>query len=144
MLKLTFSSEFTVAYCFADSFLVTAAPFPGYTTIPTIPTTQNQTFVFSPLGVINSQPNLLPAHSQASVSGIGQQQKGNDMHKVSHRGSYVVRDQFCLRGWCQSRFITSVFGHLLRITRLLLMKGGGRGQLLPLDTMPAFQCWYLH
>lgn len=56
------------------------APFPGYTTIPTIPTTQNQTFVFSPLGVINSQPSILPAHSQPTVS--GQQQKTAEMHKV--------------------------------------------------------------
>lgn len=116
MLKLTFSSKFTVAYCFADSFLVTAAPFPGYTTIPTIPTTQNQTFVFSPLGVINSQPNLLPAHSQASVSGIGQQQKGNDMHKVSHRGSYVVRDQFWLVVGVRPRLLLQ-FLATYRITR---------------------------
>ncbi|XP_072931036.1 uncharacterized protein [Epargyreus clarus] len=59
-----------------------AAPFPGYTTIPAIPTTQNQTFVFSPLGVINSQPNILPAHSQPTVSAISQQQKAQEMHKV--------------------------------------------------------------
>ncbi|NP_001188364.1 polyhomeotic [Bombyx mori] len=50
-----------------------AAPFPGYTTIPAIPTTQNQTFVFS--------SNILPAHSQPTVSGITQQQKQSDMHK---------------------------------------------------------------
>ncbi|KAL4704573.1 hypothetical protein ACJJTC_017828 [Scirpophaga incertulas] len=55
-----------------------AAPFPGFTTIPAIPTTQNQTFVFSPLGVINSQPSILPAHSQSTVSGIGQQQKSGE------------------------------------------------------------------
>lgn len=58
------------------------APFPGYTTIPAIPTTQNQTFVFSPLSVINSQPSILPAHSQSTVSAINQQQKTNEMHKV--------------------------------------------------------------
>ncbi|VVC86215.1 unnamed protein product [Leptidea sinapis] len=57
------------------------ATFPGYTTIPAIPTTQNQTFVFSPLGVLNSQPNILPAHSQAAP-GITQQQKPGDMHKA--------------------------------------------------------------
>ncbi|KAG6452160.1 hypothetical protein O3G_MSEX007513 [Manduca sexta] len=64
-----------------------AAPFPGYTTIPAIPTTQNQTFVFSPLGVINSQPSILPAHSQPTVSGINQQQKQNDLHKCGGKVS---------------------------------------------------------
>ncbi|KAF9419790.1 hypothetical protein HW555_003789 [Spodoptera exigua] len=64
-----------------------AAPFPGYTTIPAIPTTQNQTFVFSPLGVINSQPSILPAHSQSTVSAIGQQQKQSDMHKCGAKGA---------------------------------------------------------
>ncbi|XP_060809385.1 polyhomeotic-proximal chromatin protein isoform X5 [Amyelois transitella] len=63
-----------------------AAPFPGYTTIPAIPTTQNQTFVFSPLGVISSQPSILPAHSQPIVSGISQQQKPSEMHKVMSGG----------------------------------------------------------
>ncbi|CAH2264293.1 jg18840, partial [Pararge aegeria aegeria] len=66
-------------------FPTDTAQFPGYTTIPTIPTTQNQTFVFSPLGVINSQPSILPAHSQSTVSGIGQQKPG-EMHKVMSGG----------------------------------------------------------
>ncbi|KPJ06341.1 hypothetical protein RR48_14080 [Papilio machaon] len=59
------------------------APFPGYATIPT---TQNQTFVFSPLGVINSQASIIPTHSQPTVSGIGQQQKTTDMHKAMSGG----------------------------------------------------------
>ncbi|XP_050361204.1 polyhomeotic-proximal chromatin protein-like isoform X4 [Nymphalis io] len=67
-----------------------AAPFPGYTTIPAIPTTQNQTFVFSPLGVINSQPSIIPAHSQSTVSGIGQQQKPSEMHKVMSGGKVTA------------------------------------------------------
>lgn len=58
------------------------ATFPGYTTIPTIPTTQNQqTLVFSQLGVISSQPNILPAHS--APGNTLPQQKQQDMHKVS-------------------------------------------------------------
>lgn len=58
-----------------------AATFPGYTTIPTIPTTQNQqTLVFSQLGVISSQPNILPNHSQGN--GQVAQQKPQEMHKV--------------------------------------------------------------
>lgn len=58
-----------------------AGTFPGYTTIPTIPTTQNQqTLVFSQLGVISSQPNILPNHSQAG--GQVTQQKQQEMHKV--------------------------------------------------------------
>ncbi|GBP93643.1 Polyhomeotic-proximal chromatin protein [Eumeta japonica] len=62
-------------------------PFPGYTTIPAIPTTQNQTFVFSqPLSVINSQPSIIPAHSQPTVSGMAQQQKPAEMHKVMSGG----------------------------------------------------------
>lgn len=56
--------------------------FPGYTTLPTIPTTQNQqTLVFSQLGVISSQPNILPNHSQGN--GQVAQQKPQEMHKVS-------------------------------------------------------------
>ncbi|RZB39062.1 polyhomeotic-like protein 1, partial [Asbolus verrucosus] len=59
-----------------------AATFPGYTTIPTIPTTQNQqTLVLSQLGVISSQPNILPNHS-ATGNGQVAQQKQQDMHKV--------------------------------------------------------------
>lgn len=59
-----------------------AATFPGYTTIPTIPTTQNQqTLVFSQLGVISSQPNILPNHSQGN--GQVAQQKPQEMHKVN-------------------------------------------------------------
>ncbi|KAI4466372.1 polycomb group protein [Holotrichia oblita] len=58
-----------------------AATFPGYTTIPTIPTTQNQqTLVFSQLGVISSQPNIIPTHS-APGTAIAQQ-KPQEMHKV--------------------------------------------------------------
>nr|CAI5821362.1 unnamed protein product [Callosobruchus analis] len=58
-----------------------AATFPGYTTIPTIPTTQNQqTLVFSQLGVISSQPNILPNHSQGNAQVA--QQKPQEMHKV--------------------------------------------------------------
>lgn len=61
------------------------ATFPGYT-IPTIPTTQNQqTLVFSQLGVISSQPNILPNHSQGN--GQVAQQKQQEMHKVSARFS---------------------------------------------------------
>nr|CAI5821365.1 unnamed protein product [Callosobruchus analis] len=57
-----------------------AATFPGYTTIPTIPTTQNQqTLVFSQLGVISSQPNILPNHSQGNAQVA--QQKPQEMHK---------------------------------------------------------------
>lgn len=57
--------------------------FPGYTTIPTIPTTQSQqTLLFSQLGVISSQPNILPNHSQGN--GQVTQQKPQDMHKVCH------------------------------------------------------------
>lgn len=58
------------------------ATFPGYTTIPTIPTTQNQqTLVFSQLGVISSQPNILPTHSAAG-NAAASQQKPQEMHKV--------------------------------------------------------------
>lgn len=61
------------------------ATFPGYTTIPTIPTTQNQqTLVLSQLGVISSQPNILPNHSAAGNGQVAQQ-KQQDMHKVSQR-----------------------------------------------------------
>lgn len=56
------------------------ATFPGYTTIPTIPTTQNQqTLVFSQLGVISSQPSILPAHS--APGNTIPQQKPQDIHK---------------------------------------------------------------
>ncbi|XP_060534304.1 polyhomeotic-proximal chromatin protein-like [Cylas formicarius] len=59
-----------------------AVTFPGYTTIPTIPTTQNQqTIVFSQLGVINPQANILPNHS-AQGNGQVAQQKPQEMHKV--------------------------------------------------------------
>lgn len=57
--------------------------FPGYTTIPTIPTTQNQqTLVFSQLGVISSQPNILPAHS--APGNTIPQQKQQEIHKVQN------------------------------------------------------------
>lgn len=63
-------------------FSIIAATFPGYTTIPTIPTTQNQqTLVLSQLGVISSQPNILPNHSAAG-NGQVSQQKQQEMHKV--------------------------------------------------------------
>lgn len=75
--------KYVVCSCVTVAFSV-SAPFPGYTTIPT---TQNQTFVFSPLSVINSQPSILPTHNQPTVSGINQQQKQNDMHKVRHQQS---------------------------------------------------------
>lgn len=59
-----------------------ATTFPGYTTIPTIPTTQNQqTLVFSQLGVISSQPNILPTHSAQGNAQVTQQ-KPQEMHKV--------------------------------------------------------------
>ncbi|KAG8224481.1 hypothetical protein J437_LFUL003204, partial [Ladona fulva] len=48
------------------------ASFPGYATIPT---TSNQTLVISQLGVISSQPNILPAHAH------GQGGKPGDMQK---------------------------------------------------------------
>lgn len=57
-----------------------AATFPGYATIPTIPTTQNQqTLVFS--HVISSQPNILPNHSTQGNPQVTQQ-KPQEMHKV--------------------------------------------------------------
>lgn len=67
-----------------------APTFPGYATIPTIPTTQNQqTLVFSQLGVISSQPNILPNHSQANAQVA--QQKPQEMHKVSAKTGVSVR-----------------------------------------------------
>lgn len=58
------------------------ATFPGYATIPTIPTTQNQqTLVFSQLGVISSQPNILPNHSGQGSAQVAQQ-KQQEIHKV--------------------------------------------------------------
>lgn len=66
-----------------DKQFAFAATFPGYTTLPTIPTTQNQqTLVFSQLGVISSQSNILPSHSAAGNGGV-QQQKQQEMHKVT-------------------------------------------------------------
>lgn len=60
------------------------ASFPGYTTIPTIPTTQNQqTLVFSQLGVISSQPNILPTHSASAAGTTIPQQKPQEIQKVS-------------------------------------------------------------
>lgn len=64
-----------------SNLLFYSATFSGYTTIPTIPTTQNQqTLVFSQLGVISSQPNILPTHS--APGNAVPQQKPQEMHKV--------------------------------------------------------------
>ncbi|XP_071450917.1 polyhomeotic-like protein 2 isoform X2 [Hetaerina americana] len=54
-----------------------AASFPGYATIPT---TSNQTLVISQLGVLSSQPNILPAHAH------GQGGKPGDMQKIMGGG----------------------------------------------------------
>lgn len=67
------------------------AAFPGYTTIPTIPTTQNQqTLVFNSLGqiAINSQPNIMH-NAQGNATAVSQQ-KPQEMHKVMGVGTQKV------------------------------------------------------
>lgn len=86
-----------------------ATTFPGYATIPTIPTTQNQqTLVFSQLGVISSQPNILPNHSGQGNAQVAQQ-KPHEMQKVPKLAQCLIQNWICVMDLQYTNVFLSIY-----------------------------------